>query len=129
MTVAEVNAVAQALHDGVANQDAAGLASLYAEDGRFLPPNMEPCEGRSAIQAAMQQLLDMGARSLDVEPLDVREAGEMTIEYGRYTLGIEPDGGAAVSDVGKYVVVHEAQRDGSTKIALDIFNSNAPLPA
>jgi uncharacterized protein (TIGR02246 family) len=129
MAAAEVNAVAQAFHDGVANQDAAGLASLYAEDGRFLPPNMEPCEGRSAIQAAMQQLLDMGARSLDVEPLDVREAGDMTIEYGRYTLGIEPDGGAAVSDVGKYVVVHEAQRDGSTKIALDIFNSNAPLPA
>jgi uncharacterized protein (TIGR02246 family) len=129
MTVAEVSAVAQAVHDGVANQDAAGLASLYAEDGRFLPPNMEPCEGRSAIQAAMQQLLDMGARSLDVEPLNVREAGDMTIEYGRYTLGIEPDGGAAVSDVGKYVVVHEAQRDGSTKIALDIFNSNAPLPA
>lgn len=129
MTVAEVNAVAQAFHDGVANQDAASLASLYAEDGRFLPPNMEPCEGRSAIQAAMQQLLDMGARSLDVEPLNVREAGDMTIEYGRYTLGIEPDGGAAVSDVGKYVVVHEAQRDGSTKIALDIFNSNAPLPA
>ena len=129
MTVAEVNAVAQAFHDGVANQDAAGLASLYAEGGRFLPPNMEPCEGRSAIQAAMQQLLDMGARSLDVEPLNVREAGDMTIEYGRYTLGIEPYGGAAVSDVGKYVVVHEAQRDGSTKIALDIFNSNAPLPA
>jgi uncharacterized protein (TIGR02246 family) len=129
MTVAEVNAVAQAFHDGVANQDAAGLASLYAEDGRFLPPNMEPCEGRSAIQAAMQRLLDMGARSLDVEPLDVREAGDMTIEYGRYTLGIEPAGGAAVSDVGKYVVVHEAQHDGSTKIALDIFNSNAPLPA
>ena len=88
-----------------------------------------PSLGRSAIQAAMQQLLDMGARSLDVEPLDVREAGKMTIEYGRYTLGIEPDGGAAVSDVGKYVVVHEAQHDGSTKIALDIFNSNAPLPA
>jgi uncharacterized protein (TIGR02246 family) len=129
MTVADVNAVAQALHDGVANHDAAGLAGLYAEDGRFLPPNMEPCEGRSAIQAAMQQLLDMGARSLDVEPLDVREAGDMTIEYGRYTLGIEPAGGAAVSDVGKYVVVHEAQHDGSTKIALDIFNSNAPLPA
>jgi uncharacterized protein (TIGR02246 family) len=129
MTVAEVNAVAQAFHDGVANQDAAGLASLYAEDGRFLPPNMEPCEGRAAIQAAMQQLLDMGARSLDVEPLDVREAGDMTIEYGRYTLGISANGGAAVSDVGKYVVVHESQDDGSTKIVLDIFNSNAPLPA
>jgi uncharacterized protein (TIGR02246 family) len=126
MTVAEVNAVAQAFHDGVANQDAAALASLYAEDGRFLPPNMEPCEGRPAIQAAMRQLLDMGARSLDIEPLDVRQAGEMTIEYGRYALGIEPEGADAVTDVGKYVVVHETQDDGSTKIALDIFNSNSP---
>jgi uncharacterized protein (TIGR02246 family) len=124
MTVAEVNVVARAFHDGVANRDAAGLASLYDEDGRFLPPNMEPCEGRAAIRAAMQGLLDMGVRSLDVEPIDVREAGDMTIEYGRYTLGIEPEGADAVSDVGKYVVVHAAQPDGSTKIVLDIFNSN-----
>jgi uncharacterized protein (TIGR02246 family) len=126
MTVAEVNVVAQAFHDGVANRDAAGLASLYHEDGRFLPPNMEPCEGRPAIQAAMQGLLDMGARSLDIEPIDVREAGSMTIEYGSYVLGIEPEGAEAVRDVGKYVVVHEALPDGSTKIVLDIFNSNTP---
>jgi uncharacterized protein (TIGR02246 family) len=126
MTVAEVNAVAQAFHDGVANQDAAALSSLYHEDGRFLPPNMEPCEGQAAIRAAMQQLLDMGARSLDVEPIDVREAGDMTIEYGRYALGIEPEGAEPVTDVGKYILVHESQGDGSTKIILDIFNSNMP---
>jgi uncharacterized protein (TIGR02246 family) len=126
MTVAEVDAVAQAFHDGVANQDAAALASLYHEDGRFLPPNMEPSQGRAAIQATMQQLLDMGARSLDVEPVDVRETGDMTIEYGRYTLRIEPEGGEAMTEVGKYVVVHESQEDGSTKIVLDIFNSNMP---
>jgi uncharacterized protein (TIGR02246 family) len=128
MTVAEVNALAQAFHDGVANRDAAALASLYADDGRFLPPNMEASEGRSSIQAAMQTLLDMGARSLDIEPVDVREAGDMTIEYGRYRLGLQPEGHPAMTDVGKYVVVHEAQPDGSTKIVLDIFNSNAPPP-
>ena len=126
MTVAEVNAVAQAFADGVANRDAAGLASLYADHGRFLPPGMDPCEGRAEIQAAMQQLLDMGATSLEIEPLDVREAGNLTIEYGRYTLGIEPAGAEAMTQVGKYVVVHEAQGDGSTKIAFDIFNANTP---
>jgi uncharacterized protein (TIGR02246 family) len=126
MTVAEVDAVAQAFHDGVANRDAAALASLYADNGRFLPPGMEPCEGRPEIQAAMQQLLEMGASSLDVEPLDVREAGELTIEYGRYTLGIEPEGAEAMTQVGKYIVVHEPQADGTTKIVLDIFNSNTP---
>jgi uncharacterized protein (TIGR02246 family) len=124
MTVAEVNAVAQALHEGVANRDAAALASLYADEGRFLPPGMEPCEGRADIQAAMQQLLDIGVSSLDVEPIDVREAGTITIEYGRYTLGIEPEGAEAMTQVGKYIVVHEVQADGSTKIVFDIFNAN-----
>ena len=126
MTVADVNAVAQAFADGVANRDAEGLASLYADNGRFLPPGMEPCEGRAEIRAAMQQLLDMGASSLEIEPLDVREAGNLTIDYGRYTLGIEPPGAEAITQVGKYVVVHEAQGDGSTRIALDIFNANTP---
>jgi uncharacterized protein (TIGR02246 family) len=128
MTVAEVDAVAQAFHDAVANQDAAALADLYHEDGRLLPPNMEPAEGRAAIQAAMQQLLDMGARSLDIEPIDVREAGDMTIEYGRYTLGLELEG-EQMTDVGKYLVVHETRPDGSTKILLDCFNSNSPPPS
>jgi ketosteroid isomerase-like protein len=73
----------------------------------------------------MQQLLDMGASSLDVEPLEVREAGELTIEYGRYALGIEPEGAEPVRELGKYIVVHEPQADGSTKIAFDIFNANA----
>ena len=125
MTVAAVDAVAQAFHDGVANRDAAALASLYAEDGKFLPQGLEPCEGRGEIQAAMQQLLDMGARSLDVEPLEVREAGQLTIEYGRYTLGIEPEGAEPVTQLGKYIVIHEPHEDGSTRIAFDIFNANA----
>lgn len=107
-------------------RDAAALASLYAENGKFLPSGMEPCEGRAQIQSAMQALLDMGASSLDIVPLDVRETGDLAIEYGRYTLRIEPRGHAPVTDVGKYVVVHEQQAGGSTKIAYDIFNSNAP---
>jgi ketosteroid isomerase-like protein len=126
MTVSEITAVAQAFHDGVANRDAAALASLYADNARFMPPGMEPCEGRAQTQSAMQLLLDTGARSLDLEPLEVREADNLTIEYGRYTLGIEPAGSPAVTDVGKYLVVHERQPDGSTKIAYDIFNSNTP---
>jgi uncharacterized protein (TIGR02246 family) len=128
MTVAEVAAVAQAFHDGVAARDAAALASLYDENGRFLPPNMEPAEGRAAIKAAMQQLLDMGATSLDIEAIDVREGGDLTIEYGRYTLGIEAPGAGRMTDIGKYVVVYEAQEDGSSKIILDCFNSNSPPP-
>lgn len=125
MTVAEVNTVAQAFHDGVAARDAAALSRLYHDDARFLPPNMEVAEGPAAIRAAMQALLDMGATSLDVEPLDVREAGDMTIEYGRYRLGLANPAGADMQDEGKYVVVHET-RDGETRILMDCFNSDLP---
>jgi hypothetical protein len=55
----------------------------------------------------MQALLDMAASSLDIEPLDVREGGHLTVEYGRYRLGIEPPAGEPMTDIGKYVVVHE----------------------
>jgi uncharacterized protein (TIGR02246 family) len=126
MTVAEVNAIAQAFHDGVASQDAAAIAALYADDAKFLPPNFEPCEGRTAVQAWMEQMFQVGVSSLDIEPTETREAGDLTVEYGTYALGIEPDGAERMVDHGKYIVVHEAQDDGSTKIVFDIFNSNAP---
>ena len=124
MTFAEVTTVAQAFHDGVASQDASALAALYHDDARFLAPDMEPAEGRPAIQAAMQALLDMGARSLDIEPVDVSEAGDMTIEYGRFALGIEAEG-ASLTQAGKYIVVYET-RGSETKIVLDCFNGNGP---
>ena len=126
MTVAEVNAVAQAFHDGVEARDAAALARLYSDDARFMPPNLPVFEGPDAIEAAMQGLLDAGARTLDIEPLEVREADDTTIEYGRYALGLEASAGEMVTDRGTYVVVHEAQDDGTTKIVLDIFNSDLP---
>lgn len=126
MTIADVDSVAKAFHEGVAAQDADALASLYHDDARFLPPGMPTCEGRAAIKSTMQMLLDGGARSLDLEPIDVREAGTMTIEYGHYALGLEPEGAPPVTDLGKYIVVHESRPDGSTRILYDIFNSNSP---
>jgi uncharacterized protein (TIGR02246 family) len=126
MTVAEVSSIAQAFHEGVANRDAGAVAALYADDATFMPPNFEPCEGREAIHGWLQQMLAAGVTSLDIEPQDIREAGDLTVEYGRYTLGIEPEGAEAMTDVGTYIVVHESQDDGSTRIVYDIFNSNLP---
>jgi hypothetical protein len=42
--------------------------------------------------------------------------------------GVVVDAGEDAQAIGKYVVVHESQDDGSTKIVLDIFNSNMPRP-
>src|SRR2546423_14980778 len=107
MTVAEVEAAAQAWSDGLANKDAGAIARLYADDGRLLAPNAEPIEGRAAIEGFLQQLIDMGGKSIELEPIDVKEGGNITSEYGRYTMRIEPEGADPITDVGKYVIVHE----------------------
>ncbi len=91
MTRAQVDKIGSAFQDGVDNQDAAALATLYTEDARYLAPNMPPYEGRAAIREALQQQME-GAHNLLVEPIDVREAGDLTIEYGRYTWDIEASG-------------------------------------
>jgi ketosteroid isomerase-like protein len=127
-TRVDVEAIAQAFHDGVKNQDAAALSNLYHEDAKFLPPNMPACDGRWAIQAAMQALMDAGARSLDLETIEIRDEGMVSVEYGRFTLGMEPPGAPSMTDTGKYIVVHETRPDGSTKILYDIFNSDLAAP-
>jgi ketosteroid isomerase-like protein len=127
-TRVDVEAIAQAFHDGVKSQDAAALSNLYHEDAKFMAPNMPVCVGRPAIQAAMQALLDAGVRSLDIETIETRDEGTVTVEYGRFTLGIEAQGAPSMTDTGKYMVVHETRADGSTKILYDIFNSDLPAP-
>jgi ketosteroid isomerase-like protein len=121
-----VGAIAQAFHDGVKNQDTSAIASLYHENARLLAPNMPACEGLPAIQTAMQALFDMGARSLVLDAIEVRDEGVVTIEYGRFTLVFEPPGASSITDTGKYIVVHETRSDGATKILFDIFNSDLP---
>jgi ketosteroid isomerase-like protein len=53
MTVAEVDAVAQVFHDGVAARNVGMVVDLYHDDARLLAPGFEPAEGKPAIQATL----------------------------------------------------------------------------
>ena len=106
----------------VANADAAGAAALYSDEAKMLAPNAEPFEGRAAIQGALQAMIDAGLRSVAMEALEVKEGGDLIVEYGRYETELP---GGAGSDVGKYIVVLERQDDDSLKIVLDMYSSNA----
>ncbi len=44
--------------------DAAGLASLYTENGQILPSNSDFITGKTAIQGFWQAVLDMGITSI-----------------------------------------------------------------
>jgi ketosteroid isomerase-like protein len=120
--VATMHASREQWIERVANGDAAGAAALYKEDATMLPPNADPVQGRGAIQIAIQGMIDAGVRSVAMDALDVKEGGDLVVECGHYHADLR--GGH--TDVGKYLVVHERQEDGSLKLALDMYSSNRP---
>jgi uncharacterized protein (TIGR02246 family) len=106
--------------------DVAAVAALYTDDAVLLPPNLEMLRGREAIQQFWAGTRQMGVREAALETVQVEDSGDMACEIGAYTLKIQPEGGQATTDRGKYVVVWKRQGDGSWKLAVDIWNTNSP---
>ena len=127
MIASEVSAIHLAIEStnerfmhAFAQADAAGLASLYAQDGQVLPPGAEIAQGWQAIRAFWQAALDSGISAARLEITEVEPHGDTAIEVSRYTL---LGAGEQVLDQGKYIVIWKQQR-GQWKLHRDIFNSN-----
>lgn len=103
--------------------DAEGLASLYSEDAKILPPNMDIVEGRSTIQTYWQGALDMGIKSFKGEMIDGDSSGNLGYFVGKYTLY---DNDNQEVDQGKWISVLK-NIDGNWKVHRDIFNTSMPL--
>jgi uncharacterized protein (TIGR02246 family) len=106
--------------------DTAGIAALYTEDAKVLPPGGETVTGRPGIQQFWQAVRDMGVQAVTLNTLDVESSGDLAYEVGSATLKIQPAGGQAATDTIKYVIVWKRQAGGPWQLAVDIWNSNTP---
>jgi uncharacterized protein (TIGR02246 family) len=107
-------------------RDAAGIASLYVEDGAVMPPNAPIGKGRAAIQQTWASMMQTPGFELTFVPeqIIVSSSGDMALDRGTYRLAVAPNG-TAKTETGKYVVVW--RKIGSEwKAAADIFNSDLP---
>jgi ketosteroid isomerase-like protein len=102
-------------------------AALYTENATFMPPNGGIVEGRAAIRAWFEAFPPMAEFSLT--PVEIDGRGDLAYERGTYALTIAAGTGKpAVSDHGKYLVIKRRQADGTWLVAVDIFNSDVPVP-
>jgi ketosteroid isomerase-like protein len=132
---AEIERLTAKFAKAVTEKDIAALGSFYEEGARFLPPGAPTAKGPVAIQAAQQKIMEAGVQTLTLQAEDIIEAGDFIIEIGRVTATIKPRGMMSLIALlkgrtkftihGKSVVVWRRQMDGSLKIAVDTFNSDA----
>jgi uncharacterized protein (TIGR02246 family) len=103
--------------------NAAGVAMMYAEEAKIMPPNSEIVTGREAIQGFWQAVLDMGVAKAALKIVEAEKHDDTAIEIGLYELSAAND---QVLDKGKYVVIWK-KVEGEWKMHRDIWNSNLPL--
>jgi len=113
-----------AFNDG----DASGVACLYLENGRVLPPNDDIVQGRAAIEAFVKEFFEVNP-TMSFTLLNVHESADMCAAVGRYEMELRPPGAQTQKDSGKFIEVWTRQPDGSWLMADDIFNSNRPAPS
>lgn len=106
--------------------DAKAACSVYAEEARLLPPSAELLRGRDAIEAFWKAGLAAGITEVELEAVEVERDSRLAYEIGRYSLRLKPRDGGSVVDRGKYVLVHERQKDGAWRWAVEMFNPETP---
>ena len=123
---AKIDAVNKEFLDAFNRGDIAAAMGVYTEDATILPPNAEMMKGKAAIKAFWQGARDMGVKEAKLETVELTPMGDETAcEIGKYVLKIHPEGGAAFTDHGKYMMIWKLV-DGSWKWDSDAWNSSLP---
>jgi uncharacterized protein (TIGR02246 family) len=109
--------------------NAADVAGLYADDALVLYPNRPPIEGKAAIQTYFDQFFgDFIQDEFELTSAEIQIAGSWAFDRGAYRWkGTPKNGGSAIEDHGKFLVILQRQSDGSWKVARDMDNSDRPL--
>lgn len=104
--------------------NAAGIAALYTEDAKLLPPNSDFVTGKEGITGVWQGMLDSGVKSTKLHTMEVTGMGDSAVTVGTYEI---MDAAGKVMDKGKYMVFWK--KVGSTwKLHRDIWNTSMPAP-
>jgi uncharacterized protein (TIGR02246 family) len=107
----------------VAEKNAAGLAALYTDGARILPPNGPPIEGRDAIEQFFGTIVQ-GIAKVQLDTVEVEGHGDTAHEVEALAFF---DANGTKIDEGKAIVIWKKVGD-EWKLHRDMFSSNLPPP-
>ena len=103
-----------------------GFSQLFAEDVVLMPPNAPTVRGREAL---LQMFAGFTMTEFSVSIEKVGGCGDVAFGRGIFSWTFSVEGSTEpISDSGKWAAVYKKQPDGKWLIAVDIWNSDLPLP-
>ena len=122
-------AAADAYHEAGHREDFNSMADFYANDGLILPPNEQEEKGLQGARnffASTAEIPGIGVRFDNVR-VEVAASGDMGYTLADVEISFEGPDGEVVEDKDRDFHLWKKQ-DGEWKIAVDIWNSELPLP-
>ncbi len=122
-------AAADAYHEAAHREDFGSMVDFYANDGLILPPNAQEekgLEGARNFFAAVAEIPGFRARFDDVR-VGVAASGDMGYTLADIEISFEGPDGELVEEKERDFHLWKKQ-DGEWKVAIDIWNSEIPLP-
>ncbi len=112
-------------------KDVDKTVSYYAADAIVLPENGPAVSSKDAIRNVWKGMLTAPGFSggWTGTKVEVARSGDIGYVTGTYSMTMNDASGKPATDKGKFVEVWKKQSDGSWKCAVDIWNSDLPLPA
>lgn len=126
---ASLRAAADAYHEAARTTDMDSFVGLYTNDGVMLPPNAADEVGLQSVRNYATAFTQLPGFSIRFENVRVGVAASGDIGYTLANTVINVDGpdGNPVEDRGRDFHLWKKQ-DGEWKVAIDIWNSELPLP-
>jgi uncharacterized protein (TIGR02246 family) len=115
---ADIAAANDAFMAAFAEGDGAGVAALYTEDAKLLPPGSDPVDGRPAIAEFWQALIDSGVAEARLMIDEVENLGDTAYEISHYAMY---DGDGTLLGEGRYIVIWKST-DAGWKLHRDLWN-------
>ncbi|MFC2166204.1 YybH family protein [Acidobacteriota bacterium] len=103
-----------------------GYGQLFTEDVMFMPSNAPAMKGREVLGQMFG-----GATFTEFNPTLIEVHGYGDIAYGRGAVSMtyQFEGSEeTISDTAKWIAIFLKQPDGKWLVAVDIWNSDLPLP-
>ena len=108
-------------------KDAAGVASLYTEDGLLVPPG-PIVTGKQNIEKAWRAVFDAGRTGLRYDIHQVQAEGNIVWSVGQFTVMVPDESGVLQERQGNFANVYQWEGDG-LKFRVHAFSFlSAPRP-